>query len=53
MFGCQNQRKAGSYFLRFQNGDQVDILSSQEPKPKSDWLEFVVTSKANPRSKAI
>lgn len=40
-----------SYVL--QNGDQVDILSSQNQKPKADWLEFVVTSKAKSKIKAI
>ncbi|WP_300671864.1 RelA/SpoT family protein [Soonwooa sp.] len=40
-----------SYVL--QNGDQVDILSSQNQKPKADWLDFVVTSKAKSRIKAI
>jgi GTP pyrophosphokinase len=39
-----------SYVL--QNGDQVDILSSQNQKPKSDWLEFVVTSKAKSKIKS-
>ncbi|AYZ11478.1 RelA/SpoT family protein [Chryseobacterium arthrosphaerae] len=39
-----------SYIL--QNGDQVDILSSQNQKPKSDWLEFVVTSKAKSKIKS-
>ncbi len=38
-----------SYVL--QNGDQVDILSSQNQKPKTDWLEFVVTSKAKSKIK--
>jgi guanosine-3',5'-bis(diphosphate) 3'-pyrophosphohydrolase len=38
-----------SYVL--QNGDQIDILSSQNQKPKSDWLEFVVTSKAKSKIK--
>ncbi|MGZ5284800.1 MAG: TGS domain-containing protein, partial [Kaistella sp.] len=33
-----------SYVL--QNGDQMDILSSQNQKPKPDWLDFVITSKA-------
>ena len=36
-----------------QNGDQVDILSSQNQKPKLDWLEFVVTSKAKSKIKAF
>ncbi|MFY7846369.1 RelA/SpoT family protein [Chryseobacterium gambrini] len=39
-----------SYVL--QNGDQIDILSSQSQKPKSDWLEFVVTSKAKSKIKS-
>ena len=40
-----------SYVL--QNGDQIDILSSQNQKPKADWLEFVVTSKAKSKIKNI
>lgn len=40
-----------SYVL--QNGDQIDILSSQNQKPKSDWLEFVVTSKAKSKIKSF
>lgn len=39
-----------SYVL--QNGDQIDILSSQNQKPKQDWLDIVVTSKAKSRVKA-
>ncbi|MBS1572272.1 MAG: bifunctional (p)ppGpp synthetase/guanosine-3',5'-bis(diphosphate) 3'-pyrophosphohydrolase [Bacteroidetes bacterium] len=38
-----------SYVL--QNGDQIDILSSKNQKPKMDWLEFLVTSKARARIK--
>lgn len=33
------------------NGDQIDILSSQNQKPKADWLDFVVTSKAKSKIK--
>lgn len=40
-----------SYVL--QNGDQIDILSSQNQKPKSDWLDFVVTSKAKSKIKSF
>ncbi|WP_419868059.1 RelA/SpoT family protein [Chryseobacterium sp. CT-SW4] len=40
-----------SYIL--QNGDQVDILSSHNQKPKIDWLEFVVTSKAKSKIKSF
>lgn len=38
-----------SYVL--QNGDQIEILSSQNQKPKADWLDFVVTSKAKSKIK--
>ncbi|KQS92588.1 MULTISPECIES: RelA/SpoT family protein [Chryseobacterium] len=38
---------------KLQNGDQIDILSSQNQKPKSDWLEFVVTSKAKSKIKGF
>lgn len=40
-----------SYVL--QNGDQIDILSSKNQKPKMDWLEFLVTSKARARIKTF
>lgn len=35
------------------NGDQVEILTSKNQKPKSDWLGFVVTSKAKTRIKHL
>lgn len=35
------------------NGDQVSILTSKNQKPKSDWLSFVVTSKARSRIKQL
>lgn len=40
-----------SYVL--QNGDQVDILSSQNQKPKTDWLDIVTTSKAKSKIKSF
>ena len=40
-----------SYIL--QNGDQIEILSSQNQKPKTDWLDFVITSKAKSKIKAF
>lgn len=40
-----------SYVL--QNGDQIDILSSQNQKPKLDWLDFVITSKAKSKIKSF
>ncbi len=33
------------------NGDQVEIITSKNQKPKSDWLNFVVTSKAKSKIK--
>ena len=38
-----------SYVLK--NGDQVDIISSSNQKAKTDWLEFVVTSRAKSKIK--
>lgn len=40
-----------SYVLK--NGDQVEIISSANQKPKKDWLDIVVTSKAKSRIKAV
>lgn len=37
------------YSLR--NGDKVEILRSKNQKPKMDWLNFVVTSKAKSKIK--
>jgi GTP pyrophosphokinase len=31
---------------KLRSGDQVEILTSQKQKPKEDWLNYVVTSKA-------
>jgi len=36
---------------QLQNGDKVEIASSKNQKPKSDWLNFVVTSKAKSKIK--
>lgn len=40
-----------SYVLK--NGDQIDIMTSSKQKPKKDWLDFVVTSKAKSKIKAV
>lgn len=40
-----------SYILK--SGDQIEIISSANQKPKKDWLDFVVTSKAKSRIKAV
>ncbi len=35
-----------------QNGDQVSIVTSKSQKPKTDWLNFVITSKAKTKIKS-
>ncbi len=37
---------------QLQNGDQVSIITSKTQKPKTDWLSFVVTSKAKTKIKS-
>ncbi|TKG97176.1 bifunctional (p)ppGpp synthetase/guanosine-3',5'-bis(diphosphate) 3'-pyrophosphohydrolase [Puteibacter caeruleilacunae] len=37
---------------KLQNGDQIEIETSNNQKPKIDWLEYAVTSKAKSRIKA-
>ena len=37
---------------KLKNGDQVSIDTSNNQKPKIDWLDFVVTTKAKSRVKA-
>ena len=37
---------------KLKNGDQISIDTSNNQKPKLDWLEFVVTSKAKNKIKA-
>jgi len=49
--GKVNQRKVTIKY-KLKNGDQVAIETSSNQKPKIDWLDFVVTSKAKSRIKA-
>lgn len=37
---------------KLKNGDHISVETSNNQKPKLDWLEFVVTSKAKSRIKA-
>ncbi len=36
---------------KLQNGDVVEIITSKNQKPKTDWLQFVVTGKAKSKIK--
>lgn len=49
--GKVNQRKVGIKH-KLKNGDQVIIETSNNQKPKIDWLDIVVTSKAKGRIKS-
>lgn len=49
--GKVNGRKV-SIKQKLKNGDQVSIETSNNQKPKLDWLEFVITSKAKNRIKS-
>jgi len=37
---------------KLQNGDQISVDTANHQRPKMDWLDFVVTSKAKSRIKA-
>lgn len=49
--GKVNQRKV-TIKHKLKNGDQVAIETSNNQKPKLDWLEFVATTKAKTRIKS-
>jgi GTP diphosphokinase / guanosine-3',5'-bis(diphosphate) 3'-diphosphatase len=49
--GKVNDRKV-SIRHRLKNGDTISIDTSNNQRPKTDWLDFVVTSKAKNRIKA-
>ena len=37
---------------KLQNGDQVEVITSDKQKPEEDWLNFVITSKAKAKIKS-
>ncbi|BAV94133.1 RelA/SpoT family protein [Ichthyobacterium seriolicida] len=37
---------------KLKNGDQIEIVTSKNQKPKADWLNFVITGKAKSNIKA-
>lgn len=49
--GKVNDRKV-SIRHRLKNGDTISIETSNNQRPKTDWLDFVVTSKAKNRIRA-
>ncbi len=49
--GMVNGRKVTMKY-KLRNGDQVSIDTANNQKPKIDWLDFVVTTKAKSRVKA-
>ncbi len=44
--GAKINGKAVPIRHKLQNGDKVEILTSKNQKPKQDWLNFVVTTRA-------
>ncbi len=38
---------------KLQNGDRIEIITSESQKPNKDWLKFVVTSKARAKIRAF
>lgn len=51
--GAKVNHKIVPLSYQLQNGDQVEILTSNIQKPKSDWLNFVTTAKAKNKIKSV
>jgi GTP diphosphokinase / guanosine-3',5'-bis(diphosphate) 3'-diphosphatase len=49
--GLVNGKKVNLKY-KLKNGDQISVETSNNQKPKMDWLDFAVTSKARNRIKA-
>ena len=49
--GARVNGKAVSFREQLHTGDVIDVLPSKNQKPTSDWLNYVVTSKARNRIK--
>ena len=37
---------------KLKSGDQIEIISSEKQRPKENWLDFVITSKAKNKIKS-
>ena len=49
--GAKINNRIVSIKEKLQNGDQIEILTGKNQKPKTDWLNFVITSKAKSKIK--
>ena len=49
--GARVNGKAVSFREKLHTGDVIDVMTSKNRKPTSDWLNYVVTSKARNRIK--
>ncbi|POY35270.1 RelA/SpoT family protein [Solitalea longa] len=50
--GAKVNHKLVPLSYKIQNGDQVEILTSQKQSPKEDWLNIVITAKAKSKIKS-
>lgn len=50
--GARINHKNVTIKQELKNGDQIEIITSKSQKPKTDWLSFVITSKAKTKIKS-
>ena len=50
--GAKVNHKLVPLSYQLKSGDQIEILTSSKQKPKKDWLNYVVTSKAKSKIKS-
>src|SRR5690606_26162664 len=50
--GAKVNHKLVPLSYELQNGDQLEIITSNKQKPKEDWLNIVITAKAKSKIKA-
>ena len=50
--GAKVNHKLVPLSYQLQNGDQVEIITSNKQTPKEDWLNFVITAKAKSKIKS-